>query len=88
MTSLQQLIVEFKRLLGYVPVVIIGFAVVFFFYKLVVGMQSDNDKTRKETRSLIGYAVVTLFVMLFLWGIVKTVQDMFFPGAFIQQLGK
>jgi len=86
--SIQELIVGFGRLLSRLPVIIIGFAVVFFFWKLVQGMQSNNEKTRTEIRGLIGYGVLTLFVMLFLWGIIVLFQSSLFPGGFIQTLGK
>lgn len=78
----------FGRLLTRLPVVIIGFAVVFFFWKLVQGMQSNNEKTRTEIRGLIAYGVITLFVMMFLWGIIVLFQSSLFPGGFIQTLGK
>jgi hypothetical protein len=86
--SIQELIMGFGRLLSRLPVIIIGFAVVFFFWKLVQGMQSNNEKTRTEIRNLIGYGVLSLFVMLFLWGIIVLFQSSLFPGGFIQTLGK
>lgn len=86
--SIQELIMNFGRLLSRLPVVIIGFAVVYFFWKLVQGMQSNNEKTRKDIRGLIGYGIFSLFVMLFIWGIIVLFQRSLFPGGFIQTLGK
>lgn len=86
--SIQELIMAAGRLLSRLPVIIIGFAVVFFFWKLVQGMQSNNEKTRTEIRGLIGYGILALFVMLFLWGIIVLFQSSLFPGGFIQTLGR
>lgn len=86
--SIQELIVNLGRLIARLPVVIIGFGVVYFFWRLVQGMQSNNEKTRKDIRGLIGYGVLSLFVMLFIWGIIVLFQSSLFPGGFIQTLGK
>jgi hypothetical protein len=86
--SIQELIMGANMLLSRLPVIIIGFAVVYFFWKLVQGIQSDSGKKRAEIRGLIGYGILALFVMMFVWGIIVTFQKTLFPGGFIQTLGK
>jgi O-antigen ligase len=76
------------RLMWFVPVVLIGFAVVFFFYKLATLMFSKNTKGREDAKGMITFGLIAIFVMVSLWGIVKMVQESIFPGGFIVQPGK
>jgi len=86
--SIQELIMAANRLLGRLPIVIIGFAVVYFFWKLVHGVRSDNSKSRAEIRNTIAFGIGALFVMMTVWGIVKLAQRTLFPDGYIQTLGK
>lgn len=70
-----------------IPTIIIGLAFVYFFIRLLKGMQTDNEDERKNTRHVILYGIFALFVLVTLWGIVNIVRDAFFPGAFIRDLG-
>lgn len=59
--------------------VLIGLALLFFFWNLVryaiVG--GTNDQNREKARSLMMWGIIAFFVMIFIWGIVRLFTNVF-----------
>ena len=55
--------------------IIVGFAILFFFYGLVRYILRQNDETaRIEARSVMIWGVVIIFVMVSVWGLVNILE--------------
>ena len=83
-TSFQDLA---KRLLDMINLVIpfiISLALLYFLiniFKLVFA--SDDSKGREDAKGLIIWGIVTLFVMVSVWGLVRILTSTFFGNSFI-----
>lgn len=53
--------------------VLIGLAVLLFIWGLFRYYTTDNQNTKKEAVSIIGYGIVSIFVMVSLWGLVNLI---------------
>ncbi|NCS99191.1 hypothetical protein GW764_03325 [Candidatus Parcubacteria bacterium] len=53
--------------------ILIGLAVLLFIWGLLRYYMSDNQNTKKEAVRIIGYGVVSIFVMVSLWGLVNLI---------------
>jgi len=51
--------------------ILIGLAVLMFIWGIFRYYASDNANTKKEAVKIIGYGVVSIFVMVSLWGLVN-----------------
>jgi len=51
--------------------ILIGLAVLMFIWGIFRYYVSDNANTKKEAVKIIGYGVVSIFVMVSLWGLVN-----------------
>ncbi|MFW5871705.1 MAG: hypothetical protein ACOCUT_01225 [bacterium] len=51
--------------------ILIGLAVLLFIWGLLRYYMSDNQNAKKEAIRIIGYGVVSIFVMVSLWGLVN-----------------
>lgn len=62
---------------------LIGLAVVVFFYGLVKYINSGlgDAKSIQEARSLMIWGIIAITVMVSVWGIVKVVQTTFLGGS-------
>ena len=85
--AIQELLAAFQGLLKIFPALIIGFAVLYFFWRLVQLLLSQKPEQRKDLKNLIMFGVLALFVMMFVWGIISLLREAFFPGAIIRQIG-
>jgi len=61
-------------------------AVVAFFYGIAIFiLNADNEERRKESKSILYWGVIALFVMTTIWGILgfmqRTFQSRLGPGA-------
>jgi hypothetical protein len=50
--------------------VVIGFAVLVLLWNLTKYVISDEDKKRNDAKQVIIYGIITLFVMVAVWGLV------------------
>ena len=56
--------------------VLVGLAVLFFFWGLGQYILASGDETKKaEGRNIMIYGILALFVMVSVWGLVKLVQN-------------
>ena len=83
-TSFQDLV---KRLLDMINLVIpfvISLALLYFLiniFRLVFA--SDDSKGRESAKGLIIMGIITLFVMVSVWGLVRILTSTFFGNSFI-----
>jgi fumarate reductase subunit D len=62
--------------------VLIGLAVVFFLYGVVKFITSGGDEEkRKEGKNLIIYGIISIFVMVSIWGLVNILAGTFNLGT-------
>lgn len=63
--------------------ILIGLAVVLFFWGLVKYVNSGFGDTKKieEARNLMIWGIISITVMVSVWGLVKIVQTTFFGGS-------
>lgn len=82
--TIQQILMNVYKLMWYIPVILIGFAVVFFFYRLLTHITSSNEKSKRDTRQVIFFGLIAIFVMVSMWGIVHVVQRTLFPTNIVK----
>lgn len=72
-----------NQILDPLVAILIGLALIMFFWGLVKYLQSGlGDKAKlEEAKKLMVWGVVVLFVMVSVWGLVRIVQGVFFDGA-------
>jgi ABC-type antimicrobial peptide transport system permease subunit len=64
-----------------IPVIIAGTLVVFFFGLAKTLMAAGDTDTLKEGRSIMAYGVISLFVVVAIWGILGIVHNSLFDGG-------
>ena len=57
--------------------VLIGLAALLFFWGLIRYLTTTNENTRKEAINVIIYGIITLFVMVAIWGLVNIIAVTF-----------
>ncbi|MCX6713878.1 MAG: hypothetical protein NTV48_02120 [Candidatus Vogelbacteria bacterium] len=61
--------------------VLIGIALIFFFYGLIQYLQAGmGEKQVEEAKKLMFWGIITLFVMISVWGLAGILKDTFFKG--------
>ena len=81
LTRTQQLIRSVGSIMNYLTTVVAAIALLVFFWGLVkfllkLGGEADMEQGRK----LMIWGVITLFVMVSIWGLVYFIGDELFPG--------
>jgi uncharacterized membrane-anchored protein len=77
--GLGKVFVTIGELLGIITPVIVGLALLGFFWGLAMYVLnfSGDDKDKKKGRDMMVYGTLVLFVMVSVWGIVQILQDTF-----------
>jgi hypothetical protein len=71
-----------QPLIGYLITLVVGIAVVAFFWGLVKFIFAQGSETAKvEAKRIMGWGLIALFVMISVWGIVNFMQRELLPGA-------
>jgi high-affinity K+ transport system ATPase subunit B len=65
-----------------VPLVV-GLTLLYFIWGIFRLVQSNSEDSRKEAIGVITYGVVSLFVMVSVWGLVSILTSTFFGGGLI-----
>lgn len=59
-------------------ILIIGFAVVYFFWGVAKYiLHSDDAKTREEGRGMMIQGIIAIFVMISMWGLINLLDNTF-----------
>jgi len=72
---LKDLLRDFKSLLDLMIPIIFALALIFFFYGLAQFIRSVSDKTIQEGKNKMIWGIISLFVMISIWGIINFIQD-------------
>lgn len=77
MTDLRYISIMLTVLIEKIIPVLIGLGLLLFIFGLIKYMVSRDDKTREDARQVIVYGVITLFVMVSVWGLVNLLASTF-----------
>ncbi len=82
--GLERVICTVGMLIGGITPVITALALLGFFWGLAMYVLnfSGEEKDKKKGRDIMVYGVLTLFVMVSIWGIVQVIQATFLPTGF------
>ncbi len=65
-----------------VPLVV-GLTLLYFMWGIFQLVRSNSEDSRKEAVGVITYGIVSLFVMVSVWGLVSILTSTFFGGSLI-----
>ncbi len=69
LTGIQNLLVSIGRLVDLALPIVVGLALLGFFWGLVTFIWGGGDK--EKAKSLMGWSILALFVMVSIWGIIN-----------------
>jgi ABC-type Fe3+-siderophore transport system permease subunit len=72
-SRLCNLIDFFLELLNNLIPILIGLAVLLFIWGLLKYIRGDGEEAKKEGIKVVGYGIVSIFVMVSLWGIIHLI---------------
>lgn len=77
--GLEGVLLVFGRLISIATPIIVGFALLVFFWGLAVYVMnfSAEEKDKKKGRDIMTYGLLTLFVIVSVWGLVQILQETF-----------
>ena len=62
---------------------IVGLTLLYFMWGIFQLVRSNSEDSRKEAIGVITYGVVSLFVMISIWGLVSILTSTFFGGGLV-----
>jgi len=82
MTGVKELIQAVGSLINPLIAVLVGVALLAFFWglaKLIFAQSSETSKL--EAKKIIGWGLIALFVIVSVWGIIRFMQNALLPGG-------
>jgi len=80
-TKLGGIILTVLDLLGLVSLIVGALALIWFFWGIIqYVLKADNEDAQKQARGYMIYAVIGMFVMFSIWGLVNLIRNTF-PGV-------
>ena len=77
--TIKDLINRIIDLIGTAIPLLMGVAIVVFLWGIAQSiLYASNQEERKKGKQLMVYGVITIFVMVSVWGIVEVLQETFF----------
>jgi hypothetical protein len=70
-TDADSLIAKINRILNAIIPILISFAVVYLIYAIVKYIIATDEEGRATGKSMIGYGILGLFLILSIWGLVN-----------------
>jgi len=82
-TPLGNIVLILLDLLSLVSFIVGALTLIWFFWGIIqYVLKADNEEKQTEARSYMIYAVIGMFVMFSIWGLVNLVRNtFFFPGS-------
>ena len=75
-TSIADLIRSVTNIVSLLIPLVIGLAILFFFWGIArFILSADNEEKRKQTKHLLIWGVVAMFVLVSIWGIISVLQE-------------
>ncbi len=62
---------------------IVGLTLLYFIWGIFQLVRSNSEDARKEAIAVITYGIVSLFVMVSVWGLVSILTSTFFGGGLV-----
>jgi uncharacterized membrane protein len=62
---------------------IVGLTLLYFIWGIFQLVRSNSEDARKEAIGVITYGIVSLFVMISVWGLVSILTSTFFGGGLV-----
>lgn len=62
---------------------IVGLTLLYFIWGIFQLVRSNSEDSRKEAIGVITYGIVSLFVMVSVWGLVSILTSTFFGGGLV-----
>ena len=82
LVGIKKLFYSFGQLVDGLILVVVGMALLAFFWGLVKFIFAQGSETSKlEAKKIMGWGLVALFVMISVWGLVRFIQKELLPGA-------
>ena len=76
--NIESIIVVMRNIVGAALPVVIALAVILFFWGLAMFILHSGDETkRSEGRQIMIWGIITLFVMISVWGLVAVIATTF-----------
>lgn len=79
----QSLVMLFIGMIKTLVPLIVGMTLLYFMWGIFRLVQSNSEDARKEAIGVITYGVVSLFVMISVWGLVSILTSTFFGGGLV-----
>lgn len=76
-TDADSLVDKINNILNAAIPILISFAVVYLIYAVVKYVIASDEEGRKTGRSMVGYGILGLFVILSIWGLVNVLVRTF-----------
>jgi len=70
-TDANSLIAKISSILNAVIPILVSFAVVYLIYAIVKYIIAGDEDKRKEGKTMVGYGILGLFLILSIWGLVN-----------------
>lgn len=75
MNDIPRLIFMLKDFLNNLAPFIVGLTLLYFIFGVFRLVQSGNETAREQGRSIIGFGIVGLFIMVSVWGLVNIISN-------------
>ncbi len=79
----QSLVMMFIDMIKTLVPLIVGLTLLYFMWGIFQLVRSNSEDSRKEAIGVITYGIVSLFVMISVWGLVSILTSTFFGGGLI-----
>lgn len=81
-TDADDLITKIAGWIDILTPIVVALALLYFFYGLAMFiLKSGDEEKRKESKSIMIYGIIALFVMVSVWGLVSILGNTIFDGA-------
>ncbi len=80
-TDFRSLVALFIELVSMLVPLIVALALLYFMFGVFKLVRSNSEDSRKDAIMVITYGIISLFVMVTVWGLVQILTSTFFGGG-------
>ncbi|MDO8552019.1 MAG: hypothetical protein Q7S01_00650 [bacterium] len=80
------LVNQLVSLMNYAVIVLVALGVAIYFYGMYSNILKFGEDNPEKKKALFFWGIIILFVMVSVWGILRIMQNTFFPGGTQQPL--
>ncbi len=74
-TPLEDLVIRTKSLVNLIIPLLVSVAIAYFIFSVIKYVGAKDEETRADGRKMMINAIIALFVVLTLWGLVRFIQQ-------------